>query len=84
MVQAHYGFAVGLICDRLLRARRDGDTGESLQDRANIAYQRTVSRSVDCAHFCAHAHSKSVTIQAVRVAVRNFSTGRKRILYSGL
>jgi hypothetical protein len=38
----------------------------------------------DCAHFCAHAHSKSVAIQAVWTAVRNFRPGRKRILYSGL
>lgn len=56
MVQAYYGFAVGLICDRLLRTRRDGDTGKSLQDRANIAYQRTVSRSlVDCPLQMRHA-----------------------------
>jgi hypothetical protein len=38
----------------------------------------------DCAHFCAHAHSKLVSIQAVWTAVRNFRPGRKRILYSGL
>jgi len=38
----------------------------------------------DCAHFCAHAHSKLVSIQAVWTAVRNLRPGRKRILYSGL
>ena len=38
----------------------------------------------DCAHFCAHAPSKLVTIQAVWIGRSNFCAARKRILYSGL
>jgi hypothetical protein len=35
-------------------------------------------------HFCAHAHSKSSTIQAILIAISDYFAVRKRLLYSGL